>query len=390
MMCDALYDQDSIRYATGKQVLTKNAANRHEILEEEVYITEDGYIQAFLVNETEEQVWFDDFTVTTELPAIVQETHYDPWGLELKGLGFQDEKIKENKYLYNGKEYIPDVDLNFYDYGARMYDPVLGRWSVVDPLADHPKQIGLSPYNAMWNNPIRYNDPDGRCPECEENVNEPSDGQSYTSTGGTEYTFGKGEWTRQGGTLDEVVDTNSRNRDSDFGGNSLSLGDFGTGLSLAGEGMLLLGENRSTSLYQRGFRRGLSGNYQLTGRNLSLFGNQAMTSATKPISRLAPLGKTLSGGGTALSVVNLGFDIADYSSGNLDGSRLGYRTIGTGASIGAAYFIGGPYGAAVGGLFFLGEKTWDMTQPMRDEISGQYWQFRNDIGNALRSGWRPR
>ncbi|MCH7411759.1 hypothetical protein MM239_20400 [Belliella sp. DSM 111904] len=57
----------------------------------------------------------------------------------------------------------------------------------------------MSPYSAFCNNPIRYNDPDGRCPECEENVIDPIDGQSYTSTGGAEYTFGNGEWTRQGG-----------------------------------------------------------------------------------------------------------------------------------------------------------------------------------------------
>jgi hypothetical protein len=37
---------------------------------------------------------------------------------------------------------------------------------MVDPLADEPEQIGKSPYAAFWNNPIKYNDPDGRCPFC--------------------------------------------------------------------------------------------------------------------------------------------------------------------------------------------------------------------------------
>lgn len=36
----------------------------------------------------------------------------------------------------------------------------------VDPLADHPNQVDKSPYAAFWNNPIKYNDPDGRCPQC--------------------------------------------------------------------------------------------------------------------------------------------------------------------------------------------------------------------------------
>ena len=60
----------------------------------------------------------------------------NPWGLELTGLGYQYGGIKDNKYLYNGKELIEDNGLQYYDYGARMYDPAIGRWGVVDPLAE--------------------------------------------------------------------------------------------------------------------------------------------------------------------------------------------------------------------------------------------------------------
>jgi RHS repeat-associated protein len=90
--------------------------------------------------------------------AIVQETHYDPWGLELTGLGYQYGGIKANKYLYNGKELIEDNGLQYYDYGARMYDPAIGRWGVVDPLTE----ITMQPYSAFNNNPIYFIDPDGR------------------------------------------------------------------------------------------------------------------------------------------------------------------------------------------------------------------------------------
>ena len=48
-----------------------------------------------------------------------------------------------------------------YDYGARNYDPAIGRWMNIDPLAEHPKQVGKSPYSAFNNNPIKYNDPTG-------------------------------------------------------------------------------------------------------------------------------------------------------------------------------------------------------------------------------------
>ena len=99
----ALYDGDSNRYEVGKQPLSKKAANQHEILEEKLYISQDGYMETVVVNETAEDVWFDDFSISRTPSIVIQETHYDPWGLELTGLGYQYEGVSENKYLYNGK-----------------------------------------------------------------------------------------------------------------------------------------------------------------------------------------------------------------------------------------------------------------------------------------------
>lgn len=154
----ALYDKDSNRYEVGKKILTKSAANKHEELTEGLYIEEDGYMEAFVVNESSEDVWFDNFAVTVT-SLVVQETHYDPWGLELTGLGHQEPGLKVNKYLYNGKELIEDAGLQYYDYGARMYDATIGRWGVVDRLTH--KYLDFSPYNYVLNNPNRNIDPDG-------------------------------------------------------------------------------------------------------------------------------------------------------------------------------------------------------------------------------------
>jgi RHS repeat-associated protein len=62
-----------------------------------------------------------------------------------------------NRYKYNDKEYISDSKL--YDYGARHYDPLSGRWWVVDPLAE--KNNGITGYAYANNNPLLFIDPIG-------------------------------------------------------------------------------------------------------------------------------------------------------------------------------------------------------------------------------------
>ena len=50
--------------------------------------------------------------------------------------------------------------LDWYDYGARNYEPVLSRFTTMDPLAE--KYYSISPYAYCAGNPVMFVDPDGR------------------------------------------------------------------------------------------------------------------------------------------------------------------------------------------------------------------------------------
>ena len=91
--------------------------------------------------------------------VAVQETHYYPFGMRISGQSMYGTSPTANRYLYNGKELVEDEGLYWYDYGARFYDPALGRWGVPDPLAE--QRYGLSRYQYARNDPLNRIDPNG-------------------------------------------------------------------------------------------------------------------------------------------------------------------------------------------------------------------------------------
>ncbi|KDN55708.1 RHS repeat-associated core domain-containing protein [Flavobacterium seoulense] len=96
--------------------------------------------------------------------VVQEENDYYPFGLKHTGYGYGQVVNSDYKYKYNGKELqdenIGGIQLNLYDYGARNYDPALGRWMNVDPLAE--KYYNYSLYSYVGNMPTIAIDPDGK------------------------------------------------------------------------------------------------------------------------------------------------------------------------------------------------------------------------------------
>jgi RHS repeat-associated protein len=104
--------------------------------------------------------------VLDEAGQVVQETDYHPFGLAIpKNPGDMVQSQARNKYLYLNRE--QQVETGWLDLKARYYDPLTGRFTTVDPLTDQQEQ--LTPYHYGYNNPLRYSDPNGKCPDCPEN-----------------------------------------------------------------------------------------------------------------------------------------------------------------------------------------------------------------------------
>ena len=85
---------------------------------------------------------------------LMKTSSYYPYG-GLMGSG----SMGVQPYKYGGKELDRENGLDLYDSHARMYDPIIGRTTTIDPLAE--KYTHLSPYLWCAANPLKYVDPSG-------------------------------------------------------------------------------------------------------------------------------------------------------------------------------------------------------------------------------------
>ena len=154
---------DSTDYYCGGKLTVKNGRM-------DKYFFDGGYAQA----KTNETTLTDNFSsyyyntdhlgnvreVIDEKGDIVQITNYYPFGTPYSAEDFATHNPDQQDRKYNGKEFDSTHGLNTYDYGARQYCSLFGRWDRMDPLCE--KYYSVSPYAYCANNPIRFIDNDGK------------------------------------------------------------------------------------------------------------------------------------------------------------------------------------------------------------------------------------
>lgn len=145
------------------------------IARDEIIPNSDGFFYCYVTNRSHLSVKFDNLTVKRWKPMVRVSYDYYPYGLTWRNPASSGTDDGVHNCTYQDKEYqfgeFGDGEgLQLHDFHARMYDGTIGRWLVPDPAAQFN-----NPYLAMGNNPIMFEDPDGRF------INQIFDAMEYVS-----------------------------------------------------------------------------------------------------------------------------------------------------------------------------------------------------------------
>ncbi len=182
-----VYDEGMHLVPHQSGVIQVNTPDWHILQVPELTIDQGGYISVFITNETMgKPVAFDNVWVKVTKGVLLEENHYYPFGQVIRGS--VDPTTLANKYLYQGKDLNEAATgnendiLNWYDFGARQYDPQLGRFTSLDPMAQF-----ASGYVGMGNNPVSGVDPSGMW--VSEGALSYVPGTTYNQWGGSESSY---------------------------------------------------------------------------------------------------------------------------------------------------------------------------------------------------------
>jgi RHS repeat-associated protein len=154
---------------------------------EKMPVTKSGFLYVYTSNETQQDVLFDNVTVAAINGPLLEETHYYPFGLTMAGISsaaLRGTGYAENRLKYNGKEqqrneFANGSGLEWYDYGARMYDPQVGRFFTQDRYTE--KYSSLSGYQYALNNPVINIDINGDSTWTTTSTEKTADGKTITT-----------------------------------------------------------------------------------------------------------------------------------------------------------------------------------------------------------------
>jgi RHS repeat-associated protein len=156
-----LFDENYNLIDMGWQLAPATTFTKQKLSFSTINVKEEGFLFAYLSydNDSNNWVYFDDFKVTHTPTNVIQYNEYYPFGLQTSNSWTREDQ--SNNFLYNAGNELNE-NSGWYETFFRGYDPTLGRFNQVDPMAFVASSH--TPYNYGYNDPVYYNDPNGDYP----------------------------------------------------------------------------------------------------------------------------------------------------------------------------------------------------------------------------------
>lgn len=116
----------------------------------------NGWVYIYISNESNQDVYFDNLSISQVHGNISEEDHYYSFGQKIAGICTVAFNKLQSQYRYQGDYSEEEDNTQWNEFDLRMYDPQIGRWTGADPYDQF-----ASPYVGMGNDPVNSVDPDG-------------------------------------------------------------------------------------------------------------------------------------------------------------------------------------------------------------------------------------